>query len=80
MKQRIMSIIGLIVYYVFAYLAYNYVFLTIMGGVEQMNFTGGTFRHIIRVLFETVLIQNALGMVLFATIIVYELIMIALKR
>lgn len=80
MKERIMTIVGLVIYYIFAYFVYNLVFVSIMTGFEEADFLGGSIRRIMEVIFETVLIQNALGMVLFATIIVYEIVMILMRR
>ncbi|MFW5894920.1 MAG: hypothetical protein ACOCU0_03215 [Bacillota bacterium] len=79
MKERISAIIGLTVYYLFAYLAYHYVYLRIMEEFETTGFLGGNLT-VLRMIFETVLIQNALGMILFAMVIVYEIIMILLRR
>ncbi|MFP4078442.1 MAG: hypothetical protein ACLFUQ_04810 [Candidatus Izemoplasmataceae bacterium] len=79
MKHGISRIIGLIMYYLLAYLAYHHVYLGIMEGFETTGFLGGDMTGV-TVIFETVLIQNTLGMVLFALVVVYELVMILLRR
>ena len=79
MKNRIMRIIGLIAYYLVATLAYRHIIRNMMEGFESGGFADTPAQYV-DYFFETVFIQNLLGMVLFSVIIIYELVCIVLKR